>query len=96
MTNLVLVGALFGLVLGRFFKVYVLVPACILASVLALTGPNLIAGFLSTSCIELVVLIASLQFGYAVGLLSNQLSGLLSGRRGTPTHAMSSRTLHVR
>ena len=99
MTDLVIAGALLGLILGRFFKVYVLLPACALVTVLALTGPYLIGKSLGTSFVELIVLLASLQFGYVAGLLSNHLSTLLSGPRrrwASLIHAVSSRTLHVR
>jgi hypothetical protein len=99
MTDLVIVGALLGLILGRLFKVYVLLPACALVALLALTGPYLIGKSVGTSFFELIVLLASLQFGYVAGLLSNHLSTFLSGPRrlwASLMHAVSSRTLHVR
>ena len=99
MTAFLIGAALFGLILGRFFKVYVLVPACALVTILAFTGPHFIGKSLGSSFVELIVLLASLQFGYVVGLLSNHLSTFLSGPRrlwASLINAVSSRTLHVR
>ena len=39
MSLLVIVGVLFGIVLGQFFKCYVLIPACGLALVFVLADP---------------------------------------------------------
>ena len=41
MAMLLIGTALFGLVLGRFFKVYVLIPTCGFTLVLAFAGPTL-------------------------------------------------------
>jgi hypothetical protein len=74
---------LLGAVFGRFFKVWVLVPAC------AVTFLTIVAssacyghGFLGM-LLEFAMLAACLQIGYASGLLSNIIPGI--GRRlGNP------------
>jgi hypothetical protein len=99
MTGFLIAAALSGLILGRFFKVYVLVPACAFVAILAFTGPCLIGKSPGSSFVELIVLLASLQFGYVAGLMWNHLSTFLSGPRrlwASLMHAVSSRTLHVR
>ena len=55
MTAFLIAGALFGLILGRFFKVYVLVPACALVTVLAFTGPHFIGKSLGSSFVDILV-----------------------------------------
>lgn len=93
-------GVLFGTILGRFFKVYILIPTCGAAIVLALAQPGLGGQSLARTCLEIIVLIASLQFGYVLGVLSSKTSVVLAGLRKTwsssPSHGQSSRTLHVR
>jgi hypothetical protein len=69
-TNLFIVSVLLGAILGRFFKVLVLIPACafILAAVLVRS-----AAFehgLLRMLIEFGLLNATLQIGYISGLLS--------------------------
>ncbi len=63
-------GILFGTVLGRFFKVYILVPASALAVVLVLASPAPPEGGLWSSMLEIGVLVTSLQVGYLVGLVA--------------------------
>jgi hypothetical protein len=53
------------MILGRFFKWPVLVPACGLAIVLVLVNPAHMDSFL-----QIVVVTASLQFGYVVGVVT--------------------------
>jgi hypothetical protein len=69
MEILIIGAAFFGAVLGRFFKVLVLVPACafVLAAVLVRSA-NGEHGFLRP-LLEFVVLITSLQIGYVFGLV---------------------------
>ena len=70
MANLIIMSVLLGAVLGRFFKVFILLPACafILAAVLvrSFAGEH---GLLRT-LLELALLNATLQIGYAANLLS--------------------------
>ncbi len=64
-------GAFFGAVLGRFFKVWVLMPAVAIALLLVrreVAGHTLLDSFLG-----IVLLIASLELGYVTGLISTYI-----------------------
>ena len=78
MAILILGSVLLGAVLGRFFKVLVLVPACALVLVRSADGEH---GLLR-ALLEFAVLITSLQIGYVVGLVSHSIPSV-SERRGT-------------
>lgn len=69
MANLFIVSVLLGAVLGRFFKVLVLVPASafILAAVFVRSAA--VEGGLPQTLLEFFLLNATLQIGYAAGLL---------------------------
>jgi hypothetical protein len=99
MISLLLGAVLFGLVLSRFFRVYILIPTCGVAIILVLTGPGLINQTLTASCLQIVGLVAGLQFGYVAGLVLTQYAAGFSGRRqswGSRAHALPSRSLHMR
>jgi hypothetical protein len=64
---LVVVGFLFGMILGQFFKCYVLVPACALAIVLVLASPVHMDNNHLGSFLQFVMLNVSLQIGYVAG-----------------------------
>ena len=83
MTILIIGSVLLGATLGRFFKVLVLVPACafVLAAVLVRSA-NGEHGLLRP-LLEFVVLITSLQIGYASGLLSRLIPSV-SENAGEP------------
>jgi hypothetical protein len=66
---LVVGGLLFGMILGRFFKWYVLVPACGLAIALVLANPTDTDSFLGLF-IHVVMVTASLQLGYLIRLMA--------------------------
>jgi hypothetical protein len=68
--NLLIVSLLLGAVLGRFFKVLVLVPAgaFVLAAVLVRSAD--VEHGLLRPLLEFAALISSLQIGYVSGLLS--------------------------
>jgi hypothetical protein len=70
---LIVGGILFGMILGQFFKWFILVPACGLASVLALANAAHMDGFLGWP-LQIVVVTASLQIGYFLGLVARSLS----------------------
>ena len=65
---LVVLGFLFGMILGQFFKCYVLVPACGLAIILVLASPAHM-GHLGP-LLQFAVLTVSLEIGYVVGLVA--------------------------
>jgi hypothetical protein len=74
-------SVLLGAVLGRFFKVLVLVPACaFLLATVVVRSANGEHG-LVRALLEFVVLITSLQIGYASGMLSHLIPSV-SERRG--------------
>lgn len=61
---------LFGAVLGVTFRIWVLVPASLAALIPAiLTGVN--SASLSHAAVEFILLIAVLQAGYLLGMLSH-------------------------
>jgi hypothetical protein len=78
---LILGSVLLGAVLGRFFKVLVLVPACALVLAVVLVrsadGEHGLRPLL-----EFAALITSLQIGYVFGLVSHWIPSV-SERRGT-------------
>jgi len=74
MAMLLIGTALFGLLLGRFFKVFVLIPTCCFALVLAFAGPTLGYESLTYSFVEIVLIMASLQIGYFIALASRNFS----------------------
>jgi hypothetical protein len=67
MGNLGVVGILFGMILGQFFKCFVLIPASGLTIILVLANPAHIEHSLLGWFLQIVVLITSLQIGYLVG-----------------------------
>ena len=69
MFNLLMVGLLLGMALGRFFRVYVLVPGCALAIVLAMSGPHVFASSIGETLIEIVAIVVALQMGYVASLV---------------------------
>ncbi|MGP8283628.1 MAG: hypothetical protein ACLQT6_13075, partial [Desulfomonilaceae bacterium] len=64
---LVVDGVLFGMILGRFFKWPVLIPAYGLVSVMVVANPAHIENSLAGCCVQTVVVIISLQIGYVAG-----------------------------
>jgi hypothetical protein len=74
--NLLILTLLLGAVLGRFFKVLVLVPACAFALAAVLVRSADVEHGLLRPLLEFVVLITSLQIGYVSGLLSCFIPGV--------------------
>lgn len=98
MTALLIGTALFGLILGRFFKVYVLVPTSAFVLLLTLAAPTLRNYSVTYSCAEIALILACLQAGYFVALASRSFTSSRLGRGGileTPTSSVSSRTLRL-
>ena len=71
MAILVVGGVVFGIILGHFFKWFVLIPACGLAIVLVLINPAHMENSLLGWFVQFVVLTTSLQIGYVVGLVAS-------------------------
>jgi hypothetical protein len=92
MAILLIGSVLLGAILGRFFKVLVLIPACafVLAAVLVRSAD--VERGLLRPFFEFAVLITSLQIGYVSGLLSHcipresQRQGQLTRARPLPRH----------
>ena len=92
-------GVLFGTILGRCFKVLVLVPSCGVAIILVLAGPTVVAQSAAQLILEAVLLVTGLQFGYAAGMASSNMSAVLQAFRkayASASHSAGSRSLHVR
>ena len=66
-------GAFFGAVLGRFFKVSVLIPAGALTIALLLVKRESASHTLSDLFLGIGLLIASLELGYVAGLISTDI-----------------------
>jgi len=79
---LILGSVLLGAVLGRFFKVLVLVPACALVLAVVLVRSADGEHGLLRALLEFAVQITSLQIGCVFGLVSHWIPSV-SGRRGT-------------
>jgi hypothetical protein len=77
-------SVLLGTVLGRFFKVWVLVPLCAFLLVAVLVRSADVEHGLLRPLLEFAVLITSLQIGYVSGLLSIPS---VSQRQGKPAGA---------
>ncbi|MGH6812952.1 MAG: hypothetical protein ACREDM_11640 [Methylocella sp.] len=66
-------GAFLGALLGRFFKVSVLIPAGALAIALLLVKRDSAGHSLSDAFLGIGLLIASLEIGYVTGLISTDI-----------------------
>jgi len=75
-------GAFVGAVLGRFFKVLVLMPASAIAIALLLVTQEVAGHTLFDTFLGIGLLIASLELGYVTGLISTDFSAATKGFRG--------------
>ena len=92
-------GAFFGAVLGRFFKVLVLMPAGALAIALLLAKRPVAGHPLLDSILGIGLLIASLELGYVMGLLATDITAaaqLIRGFLARSRRPPSLRTPHPR
>jgi hypothetical protein len=92
-------GAFFGAVLGRFFKVLVLIPAFAVAIALLLVRREFAGHTLLDSFLGIGLLIASLELGYVTGVISTDIFAAAQGFRGFLASARrpaSSRSTHQR
>ena len=80
-------GAFFGAVLGRFFKVLVLMPAGALAIAVLLAMREVAGLTLADFFLAIGLLIASLELGYVTGLISTDISAVARGFRGFLAHS---------
>jgi hypothetical protein len=68
---LIVGGVLIGLILGHFFKFFVLVPASAIAFLLVLSNPAQMDGGLLGWVLQAATVAISLQIGYAIGLFGH-------------------------
>jgi hypothetical protein len=66
-------SVLLGAALGRFFKVLILIPACLVILAAVTARLAFFGGDLLHLCLDYVVLIASLEIGYASAFLSTSI-----------------------
>jgi hypothetical protein len=90
-TVLLIGSVLLAAVLGRFFKVLVLVPACVFVLAAMLVKATYAEHGLLRSLLEFAALIISLQAGYVVGLLSYFIPGDLKRQGKSHPRASSPR-----
>jgi hypothetical protein len=76
---------LLGAIFGRFFKVWVLIPACAFVLAAVLVRSAAVEHGLLRPFFEFAVLNATLQIGYVSSLLSF-FSPRVSQRQGNPAH----------
>ena len=81
MTILIIGTVLLGMVLGRFFKVMVLIPAGALTLALVVASSVYFGHGFPRAVLEFVVLTASLQIGYVFGLLASFVPRVWQRRR---------------
>ncbi|MGH6852063.1 MAG: hypothetical protein ACREDJ_02475 [Methylocella sp.] len=75
MTILIIGSVLLGTVFGRFFKVWVLVPACALTFAIVSARSAYYQLGLLRALLEFTAIAAGLQIGYASGCLSCVITG---------------------
>lgn len=90
MTILIIGSVLLGAVLGRFFKVLVLVPACMLVFTAVLVRSVYVEEGLLRALLEIAMLIAALQIGYISGVFFHFVPSLPQRQR--PRASASSHT----
>jgi hypothetical protein len=77
--EILITGGALGALLGRYFKVLILIPASVLIIALLLTKASFAGYPLLVSCVKIALLIVSLELGYLTGLLS---AGVFATMRG--------------
>jgi hypothetical protein len=78
-------GAFLGALLGRSFKVLILVPASAVLIALFLMKAGFAGNPLLNSLVKIALLIASLELGYVTGLISTAISAAVQSFRGFRT-----------
>jgi len=92
-------GAFLGAILGRSFKVLILVPVSALLIALLMLKVSIAGPLLLSVFVKIALLIASLELGYLTGLISTDISAAMHGIRGLwtrPRRATSSGPAHLR
>jgi hypothetical protein len=81
LTILIIGSVLLGAILGRFFKVLVLIPACAVTLATVVASSAYFERSLLHALLEVVVLITSLQIGYVSGLFHLSFQRLATQRK---------------
>lgn len=68
-------GALFGIILGQFFKCYVIIVICGLAVVMEMFNPARIEHSFLGWFLQIYAEIISIQVGYVIGLFGRRFTG---------------------
>jgi hypothetical protein len=84
---LIIGSILLGAILGRFFKVLVLIPACAVTLAMVVAS-SAYEHSLLRALLEVVVLLTSLQIGYVSGLFSSLIPSVWQ-RRGKRSSLLS-------
>jgi hypothetical protein len=85
-----------GALLGRSFKVLILVPASVVIIALLLMKAGFSGHPLLNSLVKIVLLIASLELGYVTGLISTDITTAIQGVRGIWTRPRRTPSAHLR
>ncbi len=85
MANLIILSVLLGAVLGRFFKILVLLPACAFIFVAVVVKSAALENGLLRTLLEFALLNVALQIGYVCSLLSFSVPNAKHQRK--PAHA---------
>lgn len=86
MALLIIMSVVLGAVLGRFFKVLVLLPSCALIVAAVVDRSAALEHGLVRTILEIAILNAALQISYVCSLLTISTPEV-SQRQGTPAHA---------
>jgi hypothetical protein len=89
-------GAFLGALLGRFFKVLILIPASALIIAIILMKAGFAGYPMLNSITKVALLIASIELGYITGLVSTDISSALQSFRSfwtRPSRTPTSRPL---
>jgi hypothetical protein len=74
MLILAMAALLLGAVLGLRFKVLILLPALVIGLAIVVIADSIRHGSLSTTVVDVVLALASLQIGYLAGAIAGGLS----------------------
>jgi hypothetical protein len=89
MLILAMAAVLLGAVLGLRFKVLILLPAAIVAVAIMVAADSIEHASLSTTVVDVVLALASLQIGYLAGAIAGGLTGVAT-RSQAPWHEPAS------
>ena len=76
MLILAMAAILLGAVLGLRFKVLILLPAAVVAVAIIIAADSTEHSSLSTTVVDVVLALASLQMGYLAGAIAGGLTGV--------------------